>query len=126
MNRKERDILVKTWIEHNKKTRINGETAKESFWAWEKLNQATRVNPDLAWELMLQILETDQSDITFENLAAGHLEDLLVYHGKEFIDRVEKQANDDVNFNELLGGVWSNTIDSNVLHRIEKIRKSVW
>ena len=59
-------------------------------------------------------------------LAAGPLEDLLVLHGDSFIKRIEIKADNDAQFNYLLGGVWQNKISSDVWERIKTIRKEVW
>lgn len=126
MDSKERNQLVETWIEYHKKGRAMGKPPTETFWAWERLSDIVRNDPALAWDLILQILAADQSDVTFENLAAGPLEDFLVYHGKEDIDRVEIEAKNNPDFNELLGGVWKNEISPEIWRRVKKIRKREW
>jgi hypothetical protein len=126
MDTEERSQLVTTWIEHHKKGRAEGTPPVETLWAWEKFSDSVRDNPELAWELILQTLAADKSDVTIENLAAGPLEDFLVYHGKEFIDRIEIQAQSNPEFNELLGGVWENEIPPEVWRRVQKIREKVW
>ena len=126
MNVEDKTHLVNTWIEHQHKTHTLGKIPKETFWACEKLYDIVRQQPDLAWELILELLMTDQSNVIYENLAAGALEDLLVNHGEKFIDKVEEQARQNPNFNELLGGVWRNAISENIWSRVEKVRKNVW
>jgi hypothetical protein len=126
MDANERNQLVETWIEHHKQGRAVGRPPTETFWAWEKLSNIVRNDPPLAWDLILQILAIDQSDVTVENLAAGPLEDFLVYHGKEYIHHVETQAKNNPDFNELLGGVWENEISPDVWSRVMKIRKREW
>jgi hypothetical protein len=66
------------------------------------------------------------SDRAFAVLAAGPLEDLLAYHGSEFIDRVETEARRNPRFRDLLGGVWRNTITDDIWARVEKIRGPGW
>lgn len=126
MNPEDMKHLVETWIEHHRVGRARGKIPDETFWAWNRLYEITLDEPELAWEMILQILATDQTDVTIENLAAGPLEDFLVYHGKAYIDRIERQARIDPAFNELLGGVWRNAISPEVWSRVQKIRKRVW
>jgi hypothetical protein len=126
MNAEEREHLVRTWIEHHRRRREQGEPPEDTFWSWEKLDDAVRRQPDLAWELILQILETDQSSVTLENLAAGHLEDLFVRHGDSYIERIENQAECDSTFNLLLGGVWKNAMSDDVWNGVRKIRGEIW
>ena len=59
-------------------------------------------------------------------LAAGPLEDLLAKRGEDFIDRVEELARKDPKFNDLLGGVWRNTMTDEVWQRVQAIRNHVW
>lgn len=126
MEPKDRELLVATWIEHHRVGRISGSRPEETFWAWEKLYDITREDPELAWELILEVLASDKSDVTIGNLAAGPVEDLLVKYGERFINRIESQAEHDPTFNELLGGVWGDYIPPDIWRRIKKIRKRVW
>ena len=74
MDHKERQTLVAAWIEHHKIGRQTGESPEATFWAWEKIDELVSNDPDQAWELILQILAADQTDVTYENLAAGPLD----------------------------------------------------
>ena len=122
----DREHLVKTWIEHYHKWRSQDKMPEETLWASVKLDKIVDYDPELAWELILQILATVRSDKIYPVLAAGPLENLLVYHGEKYIERVEKQARQDPAFNMLLGGVWRNSIAKDVWRRVEKARKTVW
>lgn len=126
MNVEDKTHIVNTWIEHQHTARALGKIPEETFWACEKLYDIVHQQPELAWELILEILTTDQSNVIYENLAAGALEDLLVYHGDEYIDKVEEQAKQNPNFNELPGGVWKNSISEKIWSRVEKAGKNVW
>lgn len=118
----DRKHLVNTWIEHQHKTHTQGFIHNETFWTFEKLYDVVLNQPELAWELILQILSIDQSNVVYENLSAGPLEDFLVYHGEQYIEKIENQARLDKNFNELLGGVWRNNISEYIWRRIETVR----
>lgn len=95
----------------------------------KRVNKLARQDPDLAFSVILKILERIEASPTeklFQVLAAGPLEDLLAHHGPAVIDRVEAHARDDERFNLLLGGVWPSTITPNVWARLKKIRREVW
>lgn len=66
------------------------------------------------------------SDRVIAVFAAGPLEDLLAKHGQKYIDRIEELALEDEKFNMLLGGVWRNTMASEVWNRVQTARKQVW
>lgn len=78
------------------------------------------------WKFVIETYRKPMSQRVFAILAAGPLEDLLVYFGSEYIDRVEMLARKDSKFNELLGGVWKNAIMDEVWERITRTRKRVW
>lgn len=74
------------------------------------------------WRAILEILKRAPPGEVLAVLAAGPLEDLINYHGPEFIDRIEVQARSDRAFRELLGGVWMSST-AEVWARLEKARK---
>jgi hypothetical protein len=132
MTQEEKDKLVAAWIElYSTRDEVLTSADKEAkydkyFWAWENLNDLTSKNPKLAWELILQIHRTEHSDWVTFNLAAGPLESLLVYCGDVVIDWVEKEARKDPKFNDLLGGVWRNSMTKKVWERVQAICNTVW
>ena len=122
----ERHRLVLTWIEHVKKHCETGRVPDSTFWAVEKLWEIRDNDPDLCWELILEILSVDQSPAVIENLAAGPLEDLLDKHGPRVIDRVEAQAKTNPLFKDLLGGVWRSTIAQPIWDRVQAVAGERW
>ena len=81
---------------------------------------------DLLWQFILEVYKRDLPDKVVAVLAAGPLEDLLAKRGVDFIDRVEELARKDPKFNQLLGGVWRNTMTDEVWQRVQAIRNHVW
>jgi hypothetical protein len=120
METRDREQLIATWIKHHKDSRASGAVPDDTFWAWEELDHLCSTDPTTALATILTILATDQSDVVVENLAAGPLEDLLVRHGEEFIDRIEVEATKNPAFKLLLGGVWENTMDPTVWARVQR------
>ncbi len=91
-----------------------------------KMYDVCAEEPETAWLAILEILKIDLTDDQISLLAAGPLEDLLVWHGSAFIDRVEEEAKSNVKFNHLLGGIWRREMSSEIWVRIERARKEVW
>ena len=94
--------------------------------AWEKLCDLVLNEPENAWVVIEEIAAQNISDKTVGGLAAGPLEDLLVLHGKSFIDRIESKAKSNSKFSHILAGVWRSNIDLEVWKRIENVRGRVW
>jgi hypothetical protein len=90
-----------------------------------ELDRLAYEEPATAWNLILSILEVDRSTRVLEMLAAGPLEDLIEYHGSEFVDRIEQRALADSEFRRLLGGVWKSGTPA-VWRRIAAVRGEGW
>jgi hypothetical protein len=82
--------------------------------------------PEIAWQAIVRLSQMDMTDDQRALLAAGPVEDLLVWHGTEFIDRVEQEAIINPKLNYLLGGVWRREMPQAIWERIEKVRREVW
>lgn len=87
---------------------------------------ASTEEPEIAWQAILEILKRELTDDQRALLAAGLMEDLLVWHGAAFIERVEDEAKANSRFNYLLGGMWRREMPREIWERIEKARKQVW
>ena len=87
---------------------------------------APKFAPEVAWTAIVELSRQPLTDRQIALLAAGPLEDLLKYHGPDYIDRIEKEARTYQAFRHLLGGVWRNTIAEPVWRRVEAIRGPAW
>ena len=125
MNDDEKTRLVEGWIARFEHYREVG-ADDQHFWAFEQLDDLCKQSPELAWEIILRILDANSSDPIVENLSAGPLEDLLVYHGEQVISLVEIRARNDSKFRNLLGGVWKNAISDEIWERVQKLVESRW
>jgi hypothetical protein len=95
------------------------------FWAVMKLDDFSMLEPETAWGLILDLLHEPLNDNALGCLSAGPLETLIDDHGPSFIDRIESQAQRDLKFRWLLGGVWQSSTPE-VWSRIEKSREGSW
>lgn len=123
--------IAEAWIKHTTK-HIGVEAIEFDQIAFE-LDSACAHDPDLAWEIIKIIADmyqhedisenrqNDYSRIILENLASGPLEDLLTYHGKNVISKIEIEAAANDKICWLLKKVWRNEIDQQVWDRIQRI-----
>lgn len=119
------DSLARAWILF---TLCDADTKEyeNAFWIFDRIIEMTEENPEEVFELILDILKKDNSIRIIQNLAAGPLENLLVYHGEKFIERIEKLAKRDPDFKMLLGGVWQNNISNNIWQRLQAAAGKRW
>ncbi|WP_423372855.1 DUF6869 domain-containing protein [Dyella acidisoli] len=92
-------------------------------------NEIPRDDPELCLIAILEILKripSDPADHYFQVLAAGPLEDLLVYNGEHCVSQVELAARQSPSFRLLLNGVWSSAIKPRVLDQLSKYRNAPW
>ena len=81
---------------------------KSNFWAHVHWADLITDHPEVAFSVILEILNMDTSTKVLECLSAGPLEDLLVEHGTSLMSRIEDEAMRSRSFRKLLGGVWKN------------------
>ena len=79
-------------------------------------------DPEAAWQAILRVLQHELSGKQIALLAAGPIEGLLVWHGEQFIDRVEAEARRNPAFADVLGGVSRQNMPDHILKRLEKAR----
>jgi hypothetical protein len=133
MTEDERAKLIAAWIEHHRREVVRYKhnvfrehKGHDEFWAWEEMDRLCRSEPELCWQLILEILETPHHESVGTALAAGPLEDLIAKHGATFIERIESRAKTDPKFKDLLGGVWQNATPKELWARVEAVRGEVW
>jgi hypothetical protein len=91
------DTFLRHWKEKN--------TA--DFWAFERVEEIVRGEPDIALELtLLLVKKAGADDGALAYVAAGPLEDLLKLHGLHVIDRIEQESKTDPRLQLALSGVW--------------------
>jgi hypothetical protein len=105
--------LLDDWILH-----------AQTFWAAAEVAELSRREPAATLDFILEVLKRNPQPRVLANLAAGPLEDLLVYHGPAVIERVEALAAEDTAVSQLLSGVWRNAIREDVWQRIQAMRPS--
>ena len=101
---------------------VNDPQREQFDWVADFEYDAVYENPDLALDLVLEILRQDPSSDIIEVLAAGPLEQVLAENGSSIIERVESTARMNPNFAHLLGGVWQNSMSDEIWKRV----KNVW
>ena len=113
------EILISTWLRYQH--RNDPPDDDPDFWSFEKLDDLIWKEPEEAWLVILEILRRDTSTPIMEILSAGPLEDLLVRHGDDFIERVEAEALSNKDFASLLGGVWQNAMSDELYVRVKRV-----
>jgi hypothetical protein len=82
----DRERIIREYIEY-------GEADNPEWgWASDRLFSMLDGAPELAWELIVELIERAPSDKSLGFFAAGPLEQLLSDHGPTFIERVEERA----------------------------------
>lgn len=117
--------LVQTWIKHQHLPK-DSKDGDALFWAWQQLTDMCEEDPETAWNVIQEILVTDQSNNILASVGAGPFEDLMARHGAQFIDRVERGARSEKAFRRMLGTVWKTQIAEDVWGRIQKIAPQSW
>ena len=124
MDAQQKNNLANDWIEYTNLSIELGLTnpkVESLSSSSEALNDLIQTSPELALEIILRILELDQTPQIIGNLSAGPLEDFLVYNGEKYIDEIQQIAMRNQKFAKLLGGVWQNQISNTVWVKIQSV-----
>jgi len=115
----ERRDLACAWIELQRAPQ-GSDAHAGLFWAHLKLDELIQNNPNDAWLTILEIAMLDDGKFNIENLGAGPLEDLLVYHGPETIAYIEAHV-DDPRIRTLVQHVWKNDMSDEIWVRLRSV-----
>jgi hypothetical protein len=121
----ELDKYVDAWVAFTEAAQVVPERDPHWPMVLEVMRWASD-NPEKLWSFIIAANERELSASVISNLAAGPLEDLLVHHGRKFIDRIVSRATADEKFNDLLGGVWKNEMSDDVWQAVLNVRKQAW
>ena len=113
------DYLMECWLASQSS---DPQIKEQNEWAFMEPADEARENPEKAWEYILYAARDPRfSDHHLGVMAADALEDLLSYHGPEFIDRVKKMAKADQRFAWMLGGVWRFQMSDEIWNRVQGV-----
>lgn len=124
MEEAELERLADAWFAYTEADK-KSPAREENWWAIEQVLEwsgADRDGAEKLWRFILVAYKREASDLAMASLAAGPVEDLLAYHGPEYVDRVVELARKQPRFNWLLGGVWRNSMTEEVWQRVQAIR----
>lgn len=121
----EMEALVRAYVEYAR-TDETSQRKDELFWAFKTVSRLSEQEPEQCFDFIVAVLRYDQGDRVMELVAAGPMEDLLVHHGPDVIDRLEATAKLNPAFRDMLGGVWRNEITESVWNRVMAARGPTW
>jgi hypothetical protein len=105
MNEEEMQELVESWIKATEADFDSGD--KDRFgWAIDEMLDLPRVEPEMAWEIIMMIINKKPSPKVISQLGAGPLEDIMVYHGNNFMEKIENMVAKNDLFKECMKSVW--------------------
>ena len=125
MNALEKEKLIVSWISFHK-TEKDSDVYKRNLWAFEKLNGLAEGDSDLCLDIVLSILDRDDDKQVIGSLAAGPVEDLLVVHGNDVVEKIEELASENAAFRHMLGGVWQNEMSDDIWERVRAVSGEKW
>lgn len=113
----DRERLIQEYIGYGE-----ARLGQEKFgWASDRMHGLLLGLPELAWELVTEMIERAPSDDSLGFLAASPLEDLLSMDGPRFIERVEQRAIESPKFHRALGMLRRLLMTDDVWQRVQKI-----
>ena len=115
------DSLVNAWLANLESGCKDGAT-NPAFIAMSIVKPAS--DPDQGWTLILEGIRRASSEKILGMIGASAIENFLSHHGKQFIDRVEHQAEADPRFRTALAHMWKfGEIDESVWERVRRLQE---
>ncbi len=116
--------LINSWIKAQGIDPLTPEYDKYS-WASSKLIDMVYEWPEELWRLIPDIINQDSSDQILGALGAGLIEDLILYHGEEYIDRIILYAEKNRDFERALAYTFldENDVSKGVYKKFIESRK---
>jgi hypothetical protein len=89
------------------------------FWAWQVARNLINDDPTEAWLLILALLHNAPDDGVLSSIAAGELEEFVLAHAADFIDRIEEEARGNSRFKSALSYLYVWRLSPELFDRIE-------
>ena len=100
-----REAVIEAYFAHTRALE-QGITDDPYLWAVEAMWEMIERAPEVAWTVILDMVGRAEGDHQIASIAAGPLEDFIVRHGWQYLDRVEREALANAKFRRALVGVW--------------------
>jgi len=94
----------------------------EDSWVSDEITFLTYEAPHKLIDVVLRVLEVNPPEDILCVLAAGPLENYLVYGGEDAIENIESLVEINPKLRNLLGGVWQSSMSDESWERVVKIR----
>ena len=85
--------------------RYQSTRGKEDFWAFDVFHEIVPHDPTRAWALITGLIAVAPEE-TLGAVGAGPLEDFVVIHGNEWIEKIHTEARKSPPFRESLSCIW--------------------
>lgn len=118
--------LIKTWLSAQHIDVESNEYGDVS-WAVDELFDLAHDDPDKLLCIIVEILKIDATPKILGAIGAGVLEDLLVYHGNDYIDKIVELSKSDINFKACLRFTYIDKDDvaGDVYEKFHELKKQV-
>jgi hypothetical protein len=100
---------------------LNSDEYIEEFWSFDKLSDFCRKRPHDSWKVIVEIYERNSGNKVISNLAAGPIEDLLVYHGNLALILIDQYCHEEHKFVEVMKLIWKNSMSDEVWGQLQRL-----
>lgn len=107
--------LTQSYLEHYR-SKLDADA-----WAWEEVNNIVHTSADDGWLVVMELIKEASTDEELSYIAAGPLEDLLIYNGNAVIKRVEDSSTTNSKVHKTLGFVMKNAISDEIWEHIQSL-----
>ena len=105
MNNQNQQNLIEAYFENYRRL-IEGKSQDDTIWILDLVDKLIHDEPDKALEFIVNLINMSKDTAMLAFVAAGPLEELLVYYGTAVIEKLKIVADTSDNIQLALSGVW--------------------
>jgi hypothetical protein len=105
MNNQNQQNLIEAYFENYRRL-IEGKSQDDTIWILDLVDKLIHDEPDKALEFIVNLIDMSKDTAMLAFVAAGPLEELLVYNGTAVIEKLKIVADTSDNIQLALSGVW--------------------
>jgi hypothetical protein len=105
MNNQNQQNLIEAYFENYRRL-IEGKSQDDTIWILDLVDKLIHDEPDKALEFIVNLINMSKDTAMLAFVAAGPLEELLVYNGTAVIEKLKIVADTSDNIQLALSGVW--------------------
>lgn len=98
-------------------------SAPTTNWAVNEIDNIIMMNPKIGLDVIIKLINRCDNNDELAFVAAGPLEDIILNNGKIIMDKLEREADNNIKLQFALSGVWIDRENEDIYPEWERLMK---